>query len=211
MNRRQLENLAHGMGFPPGLWCTDGDGLLGTYDASGRLVSLQWHYGTETGTLQFTLNPRARSGELFYARAAGASEDRETYRNGQAEQFDAWSDNLRPSPMTWRQWTRRGATRLLGVCRCSLCGTSIAEKVARAHSQDQRHMLCSDCWSAVSQEDPTPRLWPLGDRRCALCDTTHADSSLLHEGPHGKLCVPCVKEMNPVPLPSLWQRVLRHM
>lgn len=60
MKRRQLERLADTIGFPPGLWCTDGVGLLGTHNTSGHLVSLQWHEGDKAGNLCLTLSPPAR-------------------------------------------------------------------------------------------------------------------------------------------------------
>ena len=156
-----------------------------------------------------SVRPPARSGVLSRTHSSGTSEDRETYRNGRAEEFDAWSDNLGPRFMSWRKWVQRGAMRLLRVCRCRLCGTSIATTAACAHSHDQRHMLCPSCCSDVSHGEPTPRLWPLGSRRCAIYDMAHVDSALLYEDPHGKLCVPCVKAMNPLPSPSHLQRLLR--
>jgi len=191
MKRRPLERLAESIGFPPGLWRIDGDGLLGTYNTSGQLVSLQWHTGDKAGNLCLTFSPRARSGVLSHTLSSGSSEDRETCRDGKAEEFDAWSDNLGPRFMSWRKWIQRGEMRLLVGAVDVACAGPQSRQQRPARTASIRGTRCARAAgptsltesqhpaSGPSEVDGVPSAtWPIQTARSSMRPSRKAVRSL---------------------------------
>lgn len=165
---------------------------------AGFLVRLGWWEAGRPRGLRLELQPRLREGRLRLPEGSGGTEDSEVYRAGQVARYDAWSDNERPSRMSWSRWSDGAVERVVGLLGCVLCGDSLARVPAGAHTADGAAHVCSRCVGRIRTEAPAPRGWPLGHRRCGGCGRDHPDAALLFEGPAGKLCVPCAGALEPV-------------
>lgn len=198
MNPQQLSALAADLGFPPGLWHDGRDGLRADW-ADGALARLCWERnGTMTDDPWLSLDPSAKRGRLTEPEGSGGTPDYEIYADGSWESFDAWSDNSRPQKMAWPAWVRGAVGRVMGRVRCLLCGLSLSQHPAAAHTPDACGHLCGPCLARVQGEAPTPRSWPHGKRICAVCRAKCADATPMFEGPGGRLCLACARGMQTI-------------
>ena len=202
MNRKALTRLAAKLGFPPGRWSDQGTGLK-TQWASDQLVWLGWEEeGEALSSPWLQLEPDTKRGLLTWPQGSGGTPDTERYEDGAWELFDVWSDNSRPRRKRLSAWTARAATHVFDALGCLLCGQGLAKAKAGAHTEDGMHHVCVACWKALPSMEPTPRAWPLGNRRCRACGSNHGDDEPLFEGRHGKLCLPCRAGLHPPGKPA---------
>jgi len=193
MDQRTLRRVFDRLGFPPGLWARGGDGLCARFDGRGRLTELHWVRGGEPVGHRLRLDPERRRGALSWPRGSGGSEDREVYERGGWQRFDAWSDGSGRADSSWSEWVRRAVTTVAARCRCALCGMGLDQSPAAAHGPGGAQFLCGPCFGRIREESPTPRQWPLGERRCAQCEKVRDDDAPMFEGRGGKLCAPCAR------------------
>jgi hypothetical protein len=202
LNRSRVLRLAKKVGFPPKRWRHGRDGLHAQYDSRDRLRQLYWLVEGSPGRWHLSLLPAEASGELVLNLGEGRT-DLESYGNGCWESFDAFSDNRRPSQMSWRAWTRRSVLTLMNGHRCLLCASGVGVKSAFVWTPDDYDHLCKPCWVALGTQAPQPRSWPIGDRMCGACLNRFEDEALMYEGKSGKLCLDCKEQMKRVGL-GLW-------
>ena len=196
MKRSQLTAAAHALRFPLGCWYREGSGLWVSFDRRDRLERLEWRIDSRKVGMNLRLVAGQRVGCLEVPRGSGGTADTETYRRGRVTICDAWSDGSGPERMRWAHWSRQSVRRVLGLCGCVLCGSSLCRVPAVAHDKARRWSLCRECWARTSEEDPTPRLWPLGDRGCRICEQSFPDDALMYEGHRAKLCASCRASMH---------------
>ncbi len=201
MNQRSVIRMARNLGFPVGRWSDGQRGLYAQYDQRGRLTEMHWLVDGVPGSRRLTLRPRTKSGALVLTLEPGR-EDKEAYARGEVERYDAWSDNRGPERMSWRAWTRRSVSSMLGRQRCLFCGHGVDESPAALHTEDELDHLCSPCAMSLTTNPPTTRSWPLGERTCGACHECFGDDALMHERRNGKLCLPCSQRMKAVVRPA---------
>lgn len=103
-------------------WLPAGDGgrgggtLEATYHADGQLARLAAMRGGEC-IAELVLEHGLPRGVERWPQGSGGTADWTTYRDGFAEQFDAWSDNARPVAIGWRAWCERAIRRIVGAAR----------------------------------------------------------------------------------------------
>ena len=192
MTRRQVRALLRRLGFPPGLWSTDGSGLVANYDHRGRLVEMFWAEDGAPMGRRLVLDPGRATGRMTVPEGFGGTADFEVYKNGCVETFDAWSDASGPRRQRWRTWVREQVGRFADGAACALCGGRLRDAPPVAVARDGPAYLCGPCWHWTRTEAPTGRQWPLGDRTCGLCATAFDDPEPLFEGRRGRLCPRCV-------------------
>lgn len=88
--------------LPEGVKTEGDDGVIATFYPDGQLKTLEcMRWGAPVG-IKLELAQDEQSGT-----ASLGLESANIYRNGTSEQFDAWSDNLRPVPEDWESWVRK--------------------------------------------------------------------------------------------------------
>ena len=176
MTRRQVRALLRHLGFPPGLWSTDGSGLVANYDRRGRLVEMFWAEDGVPMGRRLILDPGRADGRLTIPEGSGGTADFEVYKNGCVETFDAWSDASGPRRRRWRTWVREQVGRLRTVQRARSAGDACGMPpvaVARTSGLPVRSLLALD-----PDRGPTGRQWPWAIA-LGLCATAFDDPDLL--------------------------------
>ncbi len=109
--------------LPPSIWLNErlipqtmreAPELVTTFAPDGQLLYLGVvEYGRPRGW-QLMLEHGRAEGRAEIAQGSGGTPDYEIYRRGEAERFDAWSDNARGTPVDYRTWVE-GWIRKIGV------------------------------------------------------------------------------------------------
>ena len=197
MKKWRFEQLTQRLGLAPKQNSDGNDGLHPVYDSRRRLTQLHWLYDGQPGSLQLTLVPKRKHGELVLLNGSGGSPDTEVYNGGRVDVYNAWSDNQKPYRMRWSAWVRASVLRLIGVKGCLLCSDGLDKAIGVAHTAGGFSHLCANCWRHLRIAQPLPRRWPLGERRCGGCGECFGDEVGMYEGRGGKLCTGCASEIRP--------------
>jgi hypothetical protein len=92
---------------------TEGDvGVKATFHPDGQIHTLKCEVWGVTVGVELSLTPSESSGC-----ARVGLESSSVYRDGAAEQFDAWSDNLKPVPQFYGSWVRRHINDICAIGR----------------------------------------------------------------------------------------------